>query len=82
MSAPEREARPQFPSATSLAPLPLPSPSSVSMSDLLASCAAASAVSTPPNEPSATEIAEGSGATERSEGVANAEREVGRRDAA
>ncbi|MFJ1745647.1 hypothetical protein ACIOJD_05300 [Streptomyces sp. NPDC088116] len=82
MPAPEREARPQFPRVTSMSPAPLPSPSSVSMSDLLASCAAASAVSTPPNEPSATEIAEGSGGTERPEGVADAEREVGRRDAA
>ncbi|MEU0523979.1 hypothetical protein [Streptomyces niveus] len=38
------ETRPSEPTA------PSPDPSSVSMSDLLASCAAASAVSTPPAE--------------------------------
>ncbi|TXL90294.1 hypothetical protein [Streptomyces sp. IB2014 016-6] len=38
------EARPSEPTVQS------PDPSSVSMSDLLASCAAASAVSTPPTE--------------------------------
>ncbi|MFD3481762.1 hypothetical protein [Streptomyces sp. NPDC058665] len=45
MSATEStEARPSEPT------IPSPDPSSVSMSELLASCAAASAVSTPPTE--------------------------------
>ncbi|MEU1127803.1 hypothetical protein ABZ371_30535 [Streptomyces sp. NPDC005899] len=44
MPAPEREVRPQSPEAEP------PSPSAVSMRDLLASCAAASVVSTPPRE--------------------------------
>ncbi|MEV6455768.1 hypothetical protein AB0M75_31240 [Streptomyces anulatus] len=39
MPTPERAARPQ----------PRPTPSALSMKDLLASCAAATAVSTPPN---------------------------------
>lgn len=43
MPAPDSEPRPQR----------RPQPSDVSMKDLLASCAAASAVSTPPDEPSA-----------------------------
>ncbi|MFD3520961.1 hypothetical protein [Streptomyces sp. NPDC058653] len=50
MSATESTgARPSEPANAS------PDPSSVSMSDLLASCAAASAVSTPPAEPRADE---------------------------
>ncbi|WP_327115613.1 hypothetical protein OG206_13195 [Streptomyces sp. NBC_01341] len=44
MPAPEREVQPQSPQAEP------PSPSAVSMKDLLASCAAATAVSTPPRE--------------------------------
>ncbi|MDQ0794502.1 hypothetical protein [Streptomyces sp. B1I3] len=44
MPATEREAQPRSPQAEP------PSPSAVSMRDLLASCAAASAVSTPPGE--------------------------------
>ncbi|MER7697413.1 MULTISPECIES: hypothetical protein [unclassified Streptomyces] len=40
MPTPERAARPQ----------PRPTPSDLSMKDLLASCAAATAVSTPPGE--------------------------------
>lgn len=40
MPTPERAARPQ----------PRPTPSALSMRDLLASCAAATAVSTPPDE--------------------------------
>ncbi|KDQ69017.1 hypothetical protein ACIPJG_08590 [Streptomyces halstedii] len=42
MPTPEREVEPQSP------PVEQPSASAVSMKDLLASCAAASAVSTPP----------------------------------
>ncbi|MFD7612716.1 hypothetical protein [Streptomyces sp. NPDC059828] len=45
MSAPEHEATGPRPR-----PRPAPSPSAVSMHDLLAACAAASAVSTPPRE--------------------------------
>jgi hypothetical protein len=48
MPVPEREAQP--PSSTSA-----PVPSSLSMKELLASCAAASAVSTPPRQPASTE---------------------------
>ncbi|WP_069171134.1 hypothetical protein [Streptomyces griseus] len=44
MPAPEREVRPQSPQAEP------PSPSAVTMRDLLASCAAATAVSTPPRD--------------------------------
>jgi hypothetical protein len=51
MPVPEREAQP--PSSTSA-----PEPSSLSMKELLASCAAASAVSTPPREPANTEAGE------------------------
>ncbi|WP_103533935.1 hypothetical protein [Streptomyces sp. SM11] len=47
MPTPERVARPQ----------PRPTPSALSMRDLLASCAAATAVSTPPND--AAEEADG-----------------------
>ncbi|MCX5385083.1 hypothetical protein [Streptomyces sp. NBC_00083] len=43
MTVPEREAKPQ-------APRGVPVPPGVSIHDLLASCAAASAVSTPPRE--------------------------------
>ncbi|MEU9101875.1 hypothetical protein [Streptomyces sp. NPDC048361] len=43
MTVPEREAKPP-------APRGVPAPSGVSIHDLLASCAAASAVSTPPRE--------------------------------
>ncbi|MGW4237424.1 hypothetical protein ACWEJP_11360 [Streptomyces sp. NPDC004749] len=64
MPTPESEARPQS----------APSPSSVSMSDLLASCAAASAVSTPPHEQreqqerrEEEELEEGVGPSEREE---------------
>ncbi len=51
MSASEREYRPLQQSAD-----PMPSPSALSMRDLLASCAAATAVSTPPlhERPAAT----------------------------
>ncbi|WP_455361597.1 hypothetical protein [Streptomyces sp. SYSU K21746] len=45
MPASEREAQPRSPQS------PRTSPSVVSMRDLLASCAAATAVSTPPREP-------------------------------
>ncbi|MFG3284626.1 hypothetical protein [Streptomyces sp. NPDC048111] len=51
MTVPEREAKPQ-------APRGVPVPLGVSIHDLLASCAAASAVSTPPRE-SASGPAEG-----------------------
>ncbi|MET7369585.1 hypothetical protein ABZS61_27735 [Streptomyces sp. NPDC005566] len=44
MPTPEREVQPQSPQAEP------PSASAVSMKDLLASCAAATAVSTPPRE--------------------------------
>ncbi|MFD9540624.1 hypothetical protein [Streptomyces sp. NPDC060022] len=44
MPTPEREVQPQSPQAEP------PSASAVSMKDLLASCAAATAVSTPPSE--------------------------------
>ncbi|RPK93101.1 MULTISPECIES: hypothetical protein [Streptomyces] len=44
MPTPERAARPQ----------PRPTPSALSMKDLLASCAAASAVSTPPSDAAET----------------------------
>ncbi|MFJ4120165.1 hypothetical protein ACIP3U_02415 [[Kitasatospora] papulosa] len=44
MPAPEREVQPQS------SPAEPPSPSAVSMKDLLASCAAATAVSTPPRD--------------------------------
>lgn len=44
MPTPEREVQPQSPQAGP------PSASAVSMKDLLASCAAATAVSTPPRE--------------------------------
>lgn len=54
MSAPERETRPRSASY----PTRSLSPSSLSMTDLLASCAAAAAVSTPPLEPSAVAVAE------------------------
>ncbi|WP_329383014.1 hypothetical protein [Streptomyces sp. NBC_01716] len=51
MSATEStEARPSEPT------IPSPDPSSVSMSELLASCAAASAVSTPPTESRADDV--------------------------
>ncbi|MFI8001973.1 hypothetical protein [Streptomyces sp. NPDC086010] len=49
MPASEREVQPQSPQAEP------PSPSAVSMKDLLASCAAATAVSTPPREDRADE---------------------------
>ncbi|MEU2154775.1 hypothetical protein ABZ532_07095 [Streptomyces sp. NPDC019396] len=45
MSAPDHEA-----TGPRARPLPAPSPSAVSMRDLLAACAAANAVSTPPRE--------------------------------
>ncbi|MEV8389490.1 MULTISPECIES: hypothetical protein [unclassified Streptomyces] len=54
MPAPAHEPRPR---STSYLTRSL-SPSSVSMKDLLASCAAAAAVSTPPCEPSAVAVAE------------------------
>ncbi|MEU5720002.1 hypothetical protein AB0G71_30380 [Streptomyces sp. NPDC020403] len=44
MPVPEREARPRSPQAEP------PPPSEVTMRDLLASCAAATAVSTPPRD--------------------------------
>ncbi|MEU5412145.1 MULTISPECIES: hypothetical protein [Streptomyces] len=54
MPAPEREVQPQSPQAD---PPPV---SAVSMKDLLASCAAATAVSTPPRgEPEGTEDEQG-----------------------
>lgn len=49
MSASERESHPRPPRQPS-APQSAPQPSVLSMRDLLASCAAASAVSTPPRE--------------------------------
>ncbi|MFH9265680.1 hypothetical protein ACH4KN_15680 [Streptomyces sp. NPDC017546] len=52
MPTPERAARPQ----------PRPTPSALSMKDLLASCAAATAVSTPPGD-----APEASGAADRDE---------------
>ncbi|MEU9928091.1 hypothetical protein OH828_15035 [Streptomyces anulatus] len=52
MPTPERAARPQ----------PRPTPSVLSMKDLLASCAAATAVSTPPSD-----APEASGAADRDE---------------
>ncbi|MFI1398839.1 hypothetical protein [Streptomyces sp. NPDC020681] len=51
MSASERETQPRQESAR---PMP-PAPSALSMRDLLASCAAASAVSTPPRDEHAGE---------------------------
>ncbi|MFI7289319.1 hypothetical protein ACIBRY_22100 [Streptomyces anulatus] len=49
MPTPERAARPQ----------PRPTPSDLSMKDLLASCAAATAVSTPPSDaPEASDAAD------------------------
>ncbi|MEU3187279.1 hypothetical protein ABZ707_24210 [Streptomyces sp. NPDC006923] len=63
MSASEREKRTE--SSASSRP---PSPSALSMRDLLASCAAAAAVSTPPRTPSAVALAEAAGrAGERAE---------------
>ncbi|MGW1297974.1 hypothetical protein [Streptomyces sp. NPDC002533] len=53
MPTPERAARPQ----------PRPTPSVLSMKDLLASCAAATAVSTPPGD--ATDACEASDAADR-----------------
>ncbi|MEU6989927.1 hypothetical protein ABZ953_04580 [Streptomyces sp. NPDC046465] len=53
MSASEHDGQPQPHVPTSS---PVPMPSHLSMSDLLASCAAATAVSTPPGDP-ATEDA-------------------------
>ncbi|MFF8961281.1 hypothetical protein ACF1BK_00780 [Streptomyces globisporus] len=53
MPTPERAARPQ----------PRPTPSALSMKDLLASCAAATAVSTPPSDTSGA--CEASGAADR-----------------
>ena len=49
MSASERESQPRQQSAEPAQPVTL-KPSALSMRDLLASCAAASAVSTPPRE--------------------------------
>ncbi|MFB8029695.1 hypothetical protein ACFQ6U_31960 [Streptomyces sp. NPDC056465] len=54
MPAPEREVHPQ-PSQAS--PAETPAVSAVSMRDLLASCAAATAVSTPPRDAQADEDA-------------------------
>ncbi|WP_326699354.1 hypothetical protein OG909_19935 [Streptomyces sp. NBC_01754] len=54
MPTPEREVEPREPRTDP------PSPAAVSMKDLLASCAAATAVSTPPREePAAAEEDEG-----------------------
>ncbi|MFE2036443.1 hypothetical protein ACFXBB_25040 [Streptomyces scopuliridis] len=79
MSAPAREPRPR--SASYLTRTL--SPSSVPMKDLLASCASAAAVSTPPCEPSAVAVAEAAAAKDAETGkpVSRREREQ-RRDAA
>ncbi|MEV6424103.1 hypothetical protein [Streptomyces sp. NPDC051662] len=75
MPAPAREPRPR---STSYLTRSL-SPSSVSMKDLLASCASAAAVSTPPCEPSA--VASAGETAEAGELESRREREQ-RRDAA
>ncbi|MEU5371171.1 hypothetical protein ABZ362_19715 [Streptomyces sp. NPDC005951] len=61
MPTPERAARPQ----------PRPTPSALSMRDLLASCAAATAVSTPPSD--TADACEASGAADRDGGGGHAD---------
>lgn len=62
MPSPEREVQPQSSRSSQAEP---PSASAVSMKDLLASCAAATAVSTPPRDEPADEDAEADGDRER-----------------
>ncbi|QKW08642.1 hypothetical protein HUT18_21955 [Streptomyces sp. NA04227] len=62
MSAPERKARPEHKTPSSMPPVP----SGLSMSELLKSCAAADAVSTPPRDPD-PERGPASGATRHGE---------------
>ncbi|MEU0282047.1 hypothetical protein ACIOGX_25730 [Streptomyces sp. NPDC088147] len=79
MPAPAHDPRPR---STSYPTRSL-SPSSVSMKDLLASCASAAAVSTPPGAPSAVAVAEAAAATEAEAGALESLRErERRRDAA
>ncbi|MCX5204789.1 hypothetical protein OG897_25450 [Streptomyces sp. NBC_00237] len=60
MSAPEREVeKPMTPAAPASAPAPAKASAPVSMSALLASCAAATAVSTPPRQARARDSDEG-----------------------
>ncbi|MFJ8749774.1 hypothetical protein ACIREO_10625 [Streptomyces sp. NPDC102441] len=65
MPAPEREVQPQSSRSSQASQAGPPSVSAVSMKDLLASCAAATAVSTPPSDERADEDAEAAGNTER-----------------
>ncbi len=59
MSASERDAQPRPPALGLPGPSAAPGPAQLSMSDLLASCAAASAVSTPPRDPAPAGAAAG-----------------------